>query len=132
MTMIGIERTSSAVAATAAMAPRREPAPIDLVHLARQTFGSAELEREVLRLFVQQGAGLARRIAEAKDATGRGEIAHRLKGSALAVGAVRVGRLAAALETAVAPAEVRALSVDLDRAIDEVERFVTTLLAPAA
>lgn len=134
MNMIGVERTSGngSEAATGFAAVGREPAPIDLIHLARQTFGSSDLERDVLNLFVQQGAGLARRIAEAANATERGELAHRLKGSAFAVGAVRVGRLAQALESAVTPVEIRGLSTDLAQAVEEVERFVASLLAPAA
>jgi len=110
---------------------RREPAPVDLVHLARQTFGSAELEREVLRLFVQQGGGLVRLIATSEDARTRGEFAHRLKGSARAIGATRVGRIAEAIETAGA-AEISGLVDDLGRAVEEVELFVAALLAPAA
>ena len=109
----------------------REPAPIDLIHLARQTFGSAELEREVLRLFVLQGATIARQIGAAASIEDRAALAHRLKGSARAIGAMRVGRIAEALETA-APAEVAGIAAELGTAIVEVERFVAGLLAPAA
>lgn len=128
--MIGFETTTGTEAATVA-GSRREPAPVDMVHLARQTFGSAELEREVLRLFVQQGGGLARLITLAEDARTRGEFAHRLKGSARAIGAMRVGGIAEAIETA-APGEIARLCDELERAVDEVERFVAGLLAPAA
>ena len=129
--MIGFETTTGKEAGPMVAASRREPAPVDLVHLARQTFGSAELEREVLRLFVQQGGGLARLIAVAEDGRTRGEFAHRLKGSARAIGAMRVGRIAEAIETA-APGDISGLCGELDRAVDEVERFVAGLLAPAA
>ena len=131
MNMAGIDGTSAAAAAGMVTTLRREPAPIDLVHLARQTFGSAELEREVLRLFVLQGGGLVRAIATAASATERAEFAHRLKGSARAVGAARVGRLAEALETAT-ESEVAGLADDLGHAVEDVERFVAGLLAPAA
>ncbi len=131
MNMVGIEPTSAVEAAALIATARREPAPVDLVHLARQTFGSADLEREVLRLFVQQGAGLVRVIATAGDATARAEYAHRLKGSARAVGATKVGRLAEALETA-SEREAAGLAADLARAVEDVERFVAELLAPAA
>ena len=131
MTVIGFEQASGGDVAGGLRVGRREPAPIDLVHLARQTFGSSDLEREVLRLFVLQGGDLVRRIAAAGDAVERAEIAHRLKGSARAIGAVRVGHLAVALETATA-AEVGGLVEEIGRAVADVERFVAGLLAPAA
>ena len=131
MTVIGFEQAGTSEAAVGFVAARREPAPIDLVHLARQTFGSAELEREVLRLFVLQGGELVRRIADAADPIERAEIAHRLKGSARAIGANRVGRLAEALETA-SHGEVVDLVAQIGRAVGDVERFVAGLLAPAA
>ncbi|MDK9698224.1 MAG: Hpt domain-containing protein [Siculibacillus sp.] len=131
MNVIGFEQASAEEAAGRIGAMRREPAPIDLVHLARQTFGSSELEREVLRLFVLQGGDLVRRIAATGDAVERAEIAHRLKGSARAIGAMRVGRLAEALETATA-GEVAGLLEEIGRAVAEVEHFVAGLLAPAA
>ena len=112
------------------MAAMRRPAPVDLVHLARQTFGSAELEREVLRLFVQQGGGLVRRIAEAASVTERLEYAHRLKGSARAIGAGRVGRIAEALETATSLSQTTALTGELAEAVEDVARFVGELLTP--
>lgn len=131
MTVIGFEQAGTSEAAVGFVTARREPAPIDLVHLARQTFGSADLEREVLRLFVLQGGELVRRIATAADAVERAEIAHRLKGSARAIGAIRVGRLCEALETA-REDEVAALVEGIGRAVVDVERFVAGLLAPAA
>lgn len=131
MMMTGIAETIATETAAPFVPVRREAGPIDLVHLARQTFGSAELERDVLHLFVQQGAATVRRIAEAVDATERGPIVHRLKGSAFAVGAVRVGRLAQSLESAATELEIRRLVADLARAVEEVEQFVTSLAAPA-
>lgn len=129
--MIGIERTQSSEPTTIATV-RREPAPVDLVHLARQTFGSAELEREVLRLFVRQGDLLVHQIAAAATPAARADLAHRLKGSARAIGAMRVGLIAEAVEGATAPAEIASLVADLGRAVADVERFVAGLLAPAA
>lgn len=129
--MIGCETTTVRANIPVATVAARRPAPVDMVHLARQTFGSVELEREVLRLFVGQGAGLVARIAAASDPIERGEIAHRLKGSARAIGAHRVARLAETIETASA-SEVAALAGELGEAVGEVESFVTTLLAPAA
>lgn len=52
---------------------------IDLVHLARQTGGDAELERELLTLFAQQCARHLRAI-HGGDAEIRRDAAHTLKG----------------------------------------------------
>ena len=77
-----------------------EPA-IDLVHLARQTDGDAALEAELVNLFDRQCADHSARLARADlPPLARAEIAHRLKGSALAIGAARVAAAAAALEAA--------------------------------
>ena len=73
-----------------------EPA-IDLVHLARQTDGDAALEAELLALFDRQSANLLAQLAVAGAA--RADIAHKLRGSALAVGAGRVASAAQTLET---------------------------------
>jgi hypothetical protein len=121
-------RTSAGDVVQAMMVRRMVPAPVDMVHLARQTFGSAELEREVLRLFVQQGAGLVAKIEAASPAE-RGAIVHRLKGSARGIGATRVARIAEALEApGLVEVEARRLIVDLGEAVGDVEAFVTGIL----
>lgn len=125
--MIGTGEERSAAGRASARGP--EAAPIDLAHLARQTFGSVDLEREVLRLFVGQSDGLVDRIAAAAAVDERAAAAHRLKGSARAIGAERIGRLAEALETAVDPAEVTLLVADVRRATAAVARFVADRLA---
>jgi len=123
-----MERTAVSDAVSAIMARRMVPAPVDMVHLARQTFGSAELEREVLGLFVQQGAGLVARI-EAASATERGPLVHRLKGSARGIGATRVARVAEALEApGLVEVEVRRLIGELREAVGDVEAFVGGIL----
>lgn len=71
--------------------------PVDLAHLARQTMGNAELEREVLRLFLKQSD---RVLAKLSDPAGNtAEIAHALVGSARGIGAWQVAAEAEALET---------------------------------
>ena len=76
-----------------------EPA-IDLVHLARQTDGDAALEVELLALFDRQSATLLAQLAvDGAARGGRADIAHKLRGSALAVGAGRVASAAETLET---------------------------------
>jgi HPt (histidine-containing phosphotransfer) domain-containing protein len=72
---------------------------IDLVHLARQTDGDFALERELLSLFDVQSAKLIARLALADvGAQAKADIAHRLRGSALAIGARRVAAAAERLE----------------------------------
>lgn len=77
---------------------RADPAcPIDLVHLSRQTMGDRELEVELLALFDRQAAAIAARLG-ALDAEGpqnwRVDLAHKLKGSARAIGAFAVAAAA--------------------------------------
>jgi len=80
--------------------PDRERA-IDLVHLARQTDGDDALEAELLAMFDRQAEKLAERVKIAElSRRARADVAHRLKGSALAIGAFAVARAASALEEA--------------------------------
>lgn len=123
-----MDRATTSDMVKAMTARRMMPAPVDMVHLARQTFGSADLEREVLRLFVQQGAGLVARIAEAEPGE-RGSIVHRLKGSARAIGATRVARITEALEApGLVDVEARRLIVELGEAVGDVETFILGIL----
>jgi len=73
--------------------------PIDLVHLARMTFGDRSLEREVLTLFDRQAGILMARMEAAVPASVPA-LAHTLNGSARGIGAWRVARAAEALELA--------------------------------
>ena len=73
--------------------------PIDLGHLDRMTLGDTDVEREVLAMFAAQSSDLADRLASVPpDAAA---LAHKLKGSARAIGAFRVAEAAAEFETAV-------------------------------
>ncbi len=102
-------------------------APVDLVHLARQTFGSAELEREVLQLFVRQGTPIVALIRDASIGE-RGALVHRLKGSARSIGAHRVAEITDALDApGLAETEARRLIGELGRAVDDVAVFVRDL-----
>ena len=82
--------------------PNRETEPLDLAHLDRQTLGDRDLQRELLALFATQSPPLVARMR----ALGYGEpaafadLAHHLKGSARAIGAVGVAALATDLEEA--------------------------------
>ena len=71
--------------------------PVDLVHLARTTFGDRALEREVLQLFERQSGMLIGRMRTAPPAA-VAALAHTLKGSARGIGAWRVARAAETLE----------------------------------
>jgi HPt (histidine-containing phosphotransfer) domain-containing protein len=100
-----------------------EPA-LDLVHLARQTDGDLELQQELLALFDRQSASL---LAQSSDASvaqrRRADAAHKLRGSALAIGAGAVARAAATLEAALgdaasAPAATEAALATLAQAVE--------------
>src|SRR5690606_30105005 len=71
--------------------------PIDFEHIARQTLGDKALELEVLQLFARQARASMKELSGSSGAA-RAAVAHRLKGSAQAVGAGRVSQAAQALE----------------------------------
>jgi HPt (histidine-containing phosphotransfer) domain-containing protein len=96
--------------------------PLDLDHLARQTLGDREVEREVLALFVAQARTVRDKMAEAAPQE-RLFLAHNLKGSARAVGAFAVADCAADIETSPNdPSPVERLL----RLVDEVCDFIAT------
>jgi HPt (histidine-containing phosphotransfer) domain-containing protein len=113
--------------------------PIDLVHLSRQCQGDPGLEEELLALFRVQARALAAQLSDPQlrfDLMAK--LAHKLCGSALAIGAGRVTRAARTLErlglTAscratsderheAAPAAVAALQAAVDEAVAEIERL---------
>jgi HPt (histidine-containing phosphotransfer) domain-containing protein len=72
--------------------------PIDRAHLARMTLGDPGLEREVLAMFAGQSASLMDHLAGSPP--NAADLAHTLKGSAMAIGAFRVADAADCLETA--------------------------------
>jgi HPt (histidine-containing phosphotransfer) domain-containing protein len=72
---------------------------IDTEHLNHQTFGDADLKREILEMFRVQTPPLLAAI-DAQSGDGRSDTAHRLKGSALAIGAMVLAEAADALEQA--------------------------------
>ncbi len=82
------------------LSSRRSDPALDLVHLSRQCQGDPELENELLGLFRLQLRGLSAQLATLATSTPelKAKIAHKLRGSALAVGAGRVARAAKAIE----------------------------------
>jgi HPt (histidine-containing phosphotransfer) domain-containing protein len=112
-------------------------APIDLVHLSRQTFGDHDLERELLGLFDAQAAQFAKRLralAAPGDADWRIALAHTVKGSARAIGAFEVGRAAEAYEQALRgeDASVAEKAEMLGAAIGRARSAIALLLGGAA
>jgi HPt (histidine-containing phosphotransfer) domain-containing protein len=95
---------------------------IDLQHLSIQTMGDKALELEVLQIFARQTRKLMKDISEQQGS--RGEIAHRLKGAALGVGAFSVAEAAGVLE--VDPDEPHNLAT-LSAAILDAELFILKL-----
>ncbi|HUO55161.1 MAG TPA: Hpt domain-containing protein [Rhodoblastus sp.] len=65
----------------------RPDSPIDLVHLARQTMGDAALEKELLAMFDRQAAQIASILLVVEQGATSADLAHKLKGSARAIGA---------------------------------------------
>ena len=97
--------------------------PIDLDHLAQQTFGDRELEAEVLCMFCHQVNSVADPMSGA-DAATRVTLAHTLKGSARGVGAMALASLAERLEGAPADARlVASLKAEAVRVCD----FIATI-----
>jgi len=101
--------------------------PIDFEHLGRMTLGDAILEHEVLAMFSAQAVSLMSALAMLPAAAG--ELAHKLKGSARAIGAFQVADAAGRLETAVRkgddPAEALA---ELDDAVEQARTAIDAIL----
>lgn len=97
--------------------------PVDLVHLARQTFGDRGLEAEILSMFLAQIHAAKARLRDAGP-DDRQTLAHGLKGSARSVGAFPLGDAAAVLELQPANAlHVR----EVERRIDDVADFIASI-----
>jgi len=69
-------------------------APVDLAHLRRYTLGDQRLEFEILGLFIEQAPLTIAAMARADCDRDWTRAAHTLKGSARAVGAWRLAKLA--------------------------------------
>ncbi|WCJ63587.1 Hpt domain-containing protein [Agrobacterium tumefaciens] len=97
--------------------------PIDFDHLAQQTMGDKDLEMEVLQLFSRSARAALHEMAGADDKTVMAT-AHRLKGSAQAIGASAVSEAAAAVEE---EGNDSTLIAKLAAAIVEAENFILKL-----
>lgn len=84
--------------------------PLDFAHLSRMTLGDPALECEVLTMFVAQSERMLDQLASMPPEAG--SIAHKLKGSARAIGAFAVAEAAARLERAAGGAGSAAVALD--------------------
>jgi len=88
--------------------------PVDLEHLSLYTGGAADINAEVLELFVRQCAQALVRLhnlIEARDTKNWRDTLHTLRGSALGVGAFSLAEnlaMAEAVNPALAPAAAAA------------------------
>ncbi len=122
--------------------PKATPAPsgpaLDLVHLSRQTLGDRALEMELLGLFDRQAGQIIARLDSdlcASDRKWRHDLSHTLKGSARAVGAVRVAAVAQSYEDALSAqspeVDLKAQISLLKIAVEEAQGVIRSLLADA-
>jgi HPt (histidine-containing phosphotransfer) domain-containing protein len=101
--------------------------PIDFEHLSRMTLGDAGLEQEVLAMFSAQSGKLI--VALAAMPADAPALAHTLKGSARAIGAMAVADAAARLEAAIAAGfDPTSALADLDDAIAQTRAVIDAVL----
>lgn len=108
---------------------------IDRAHLARFTMGSADLEAEVLLLFIQQAPITFGKLRDAVTQKDWHAAAHTLKGSARAVGAGQVAVLAEAAERLAVggcPVERRSVVDALEAALAAAARRIDEIVEPVA
>ena len=106
--------------------------PLDYDFLSRQTFGDRVLQHELLALFRDQASDILssiRQLGEG-DLQQKADLAHKLKGAALAIGAVGVAEAARGYEEALTqplPAQGLALvslSSATGEALDSIASYV--------
>ena len=135
MDMSSVERFSGAsTAGDNAGEERVAKLPVDLVHLARYTFGNRELEREVLELFRTQSNLYLRRLKDAVGDKAWRDAAHIIKGSATGIGAWGVAKSAVLAEALKAKASASArdrVVHSLEAEINETNGFIQALLIDA-
>ena len=104
--------------------------PLDLVHLARQCLGDCELEDELLQLFRAQSQTLTAQLSDPSQLSleSKANIAHKLRGSALAVGARRVAGAALQIEELATSAGDRT-RFDIDDRVAEARALLALLFA---
>lgn len=98
----------------------RDTSLLDLEHLSRQTLGNRDLEREVLELFVRHSGEQLERLTGSASESGRRESAHAIVGTARAIGAFEVARIAGEIERSHGPlgAELAELAAAVRKTCD--------------
>jgi HPt (histidine-containing phosphotransfer) domain-containing protein len=97
---------------------------IDIAHLNHQTFDDPALKCEILGMFQEQAPLLIAAI-DAQSGPARSDTAHRLKGSAVAIGAMQLAAAADALEQApAAAAALQALHVACDKTMQAIAQLL--------
>jgi HPt (histidine-containing phosphotransfer) domain-containing protein len=75
----------------------------DLAHFERQTFGDANLQREIIQLFLAQLNDAQKSLAVPMTSTSWRFLTHTLKGASSAVGALQLAEMAGQWELAGTP-----------------------------
>jgi HPt (histidine-containing phosphotransfer) domain-containing protein len=120
------------VQAAASKSGRTKPVPVifDRSHLAQYTLDSPELEREIVGLFVAQLPAILDRLQNGDSREDWRVATHTLKGSALAIGACKIGDLARKLEPVNSPeqdAKRKKLLSGLVQAVNEFDEMARQL-----
>lgn len=104
---------------------------IDLAHLRRFTLGDEALELEILGLFIDQVPVTIQALKEARTDRDWVVAAHTLKGSARAVGAWRLARIAEYAERSARPSDrpgcelvLKDLAVAANEAREQIDALV--------
>lgn len=122
--------TFATIAVREVLAVTRVDCPVDHAHLARYTFGNKALELEVLQLFADQAPEYLSQLRAATSEKAWRDAAHTIKGSARAVGAMRVAdkaeRAEALRASPDAVARARAVAA-LDEALAEARAHIARL-----
>ncbi|MBN9040779.1 MAG: hypothetical protein BGP05_17215 [Rhizobiales bacterium 62-47] len=92
--------------------PETDAGVIDLSHLRAMTMSDDALQREVLQLFLAQSDEITAALAAWPD--NAAALAHTLKGSARAIGAVRVADAAAGIEDALRSGNTHSEAANVD------------------
>lgn len=86
----------------------------DIEHFERQTFGDANLQREIMQLFMAQVEDTLKALATPMTSTSWRFLTHTLKGAAAAVGAIRLADIAGQWELQGTPKDGAARKAIMD------------------